>query len=115
MELNMKKLKVKTKKNNIFMAFFVTALIITVAISGMWVMYKVESMMNIDPIVVLAITNNTKGLYHFRIFGFEGSIDFNKIHDFFNKTKNVTPSAVKLLLSAVDCTVNYGAKLLAVH
>lgn len=75
-------LKIKESKRMFAMSFFITLLVAVVFALCVYVTYRIESMINADPIVIFTLTDHSDGTYSYTFFNCKGDIDLSFLDRF---------------------------------
>lgn len=109
----------KTKKvfNNTFaMSFFATLLIIIVFSILILIAYRVENVINIEPIVVFSLTDHCDGNFSFTFFHLKGKFSLNWLYKtgaIINEAQIVVPAKVKTFCQLVSYSIDYTSDLIS--
>ncbi len=103
-----------TKKRSataFLMSFIITMLVIILFSALILITHRVESTMNIEPIVVFTLTDHTNGQFSFSFFNLNGKFNIGKFYwviDEINKFQVLVPIKMKSFLQIISTAIDSG-------
>lgn len=96
------------KNKGAILSFISTLIIVGLIAAAALIIFRVESALSIDPVVIFSLTDHLNGEYDYTIFGLNGSIDLNKLYNFFGVTQELLPAGAKAMVEFVDISMAAG-------
>lgn len=103
-----------TMRSTFGMSFFATLLIIIVFSILILIAYRVESTLNVDPIVIFTLTDHSNGEFSYTFLNLKGEFSLKWLYHFgtyINKFQVAIPIKVRSFCQLVSYSVDTGADI----
>lgn len=109
-------MKTKRFSPHTFSISFSSTLLIFILFAVLfYIAYRMESVLNLEPVAIFTLTNHQNGDFSYSFFNIQGSFSLKWLYDLtviINQFQVFIPVKIKLSLQAINALINEGSQLL---